>query len=100
MISTSAQTKVEADNARLEGAVRMAIDDIDKTLMRKTAREGLVCSLKCYDAAGQQGSAESLQQCVQSCEQPHQKANAVVRQVRWCIITTFSIPAESLIIAI
>jgi Eukaryotic protein of unknown function (DUF842) len=89
MISPAAQAKVEADNARLEGSVRMAIDDIDKTLMRKTAREGLVCSLKCYDAAGQQGSAESLQQCISTCEQPHQRANAIVRQVRWTVVWFF-----------
>jgi Eukaryotic protein of unknown function (DUF842) len=64
MISPAAQAKVEGYNAQLEDAVRMTIDDIDKTIMRKTAREGLVCSLKCYDVAGQQGSPESLRQCL------------------------------------
>jgi Eukaryotic protein of unknown function (DUF842) len=88
MISPATQAKVEADNARLEGAVRVAIDEIDKVLMRPIAKNGLTCSLKCYDAAGQQGSSEALQHCVQNCEQPHQRANSVVRQV-WLAIFLF-----------
>ena len=81
MVSASSQAKVEADNARLEGAVRITIDEIDKTIMRKTAKASLVCSLQCYETAGQHSSSDTLQQCIHTCEQPHQQANAIVRQV-------------------
>ena len=85
MVSAATQAKVEADNSRLEGAVRVAIDEIDKVLMRPIAKRGLQCSLKCYDTAGSHGTSDVLQQCVQTCEQPHQKANAIVRQVCFCV---------------
>ena len=82
MVSAATQAKVEADNARLEGAVRVVMDEIDKVLMRPVAKKGLQCALKCYDTLAQHGTSDALQQCVQNCEQPHQKANAIVRQVR------------------
>ena len=50
--------------------------------MRPVAKKGLQCALKCYDTLAQHGTSDALQQCVQNCEQPHQKANAIVRQVR------------------
>ena len=86
MVSAATQAKVEADNSRLEGAVRVAIDEIDKVLMRPIAKKGLQCSLKCYDTIGQHGTSDALQHCVQTCEQPHQKANAIVRQVCYSTI--------------
>lgn len=86
MVSAATQAKVEADNSRLEGAVRVAIDEIDKVLMRPIAKKGLQCSLKCYDTIGQHGTSDALQHCVQTCEQPHQKANSIVRQVCYSTI--------------
>jgi hypothetical protein len=82
MASPDLQAKANALNARLEGEAKLVVDDIERTLLRPVARGSYACVVKCYDDAGKNGSAESLDHCSRQCQQPYQIANNVVQQVR------------------
>jgi len=81
MASPAAQAKAQALNAKLEGEARVAIDDIDKSFMRKLARKSYACAVQCYDKAGTSGASEALEHCVQQCQVPHQQANNYLQNV-------------------
>lgn len=48
MATSAAQTKAQALNAKLEGAARETIDDIEKQHLRKVARKAFTCAIACY----------------------------------------------------
>jgi hypothetical protein len=83
MASPAAQAKAQALNAKLETEARFMLDELDKKNLRNVARESHVCALKCYDTAGSSGSPEALEQCVRTCQNPHQQANAYVQNVSY-----------------
>jgi hypothetical protein len=83
MATPAAQAKAQALNAKLETEARFMLDELDKKNLRNVARESHVCALKCYDTAGSSGSPEALEQCVRTCQNPHQQANAYVQNVSY-----------------
>jgi hypothetical protein len=83
MASPAAQAKAQALNAKLEAEARIALDELDKKHLRGVARESHVCALKCYDKAGSTGAPEALEQCVRTCQIPHQQGNAYVQNVSY-----------------
>ena len=81
MVSPPAQAKITDANERWALAVRMAVIEVDKAVLRKIAQKTISCSLRCYDTAGQVSSDNALQQCTRTCNKPHLQANALLRQV-------------------
>lgn len=79
MATPAGQAKAQALNTKLEGEARIAIDAIDRQFLRKEGRRFHSCAVKCYDTRGT--TSEALEACVQNCELPHRKANAIVQQV-------------------
>ena len=86
MASPDLQAKANALNARLEGEAKVAVDDIERNLLRPVARGAYACVVKCYDNAGKNGSSEALEQCSRQCQTPYQMANNVVQQVGTCLV--------------
>jgi Eukaryotic protein of unknown function (DUF842) len=82
MATPAGQAKAQALNSKLENEARAVIDDLDRSHMRKVARESLACSMKCYDKAGKTGTSQALEMCVNKCQVPHRQADAMVQQVR------------------
>jgi Eukaryotic protein of unknown function (DUF842) len=82
MASPAAQAQAQALNAKLEAQARIAIDEIERSQMRKIARSSHVCATACYDKAGTSGPADALEACVHNCQMPAQQANAYVQSVR------------------
>mmetsp|Transcript_19674 Transcript_19674/g.24815 ORF Transcript_19674/g.24815 Transcript_19674/m.24815 type:complete len:154 (+) Transcript_19674:58-519(+) len=80
MASPDLQAKANTLNAKLEGEARIVIDDIERNLLRPVARNAYACVVKCYDSAGKNGSAETLDNCSRQCQNPYQMANNVVQQ--------------------
>mmetsp|Transcript_19951 Transcript_19951/g.24617 ORF Transcript_19951/g.24617 Transcript_19951/m.24617 type:complete len:152 (-) Transcript_19951:826-1281(-) len=80
MASPDLQAKANALNARLEGAAKIVVDEIERSLLRPVARNAYACVVKCYDDAGQNGSVEAIDHCSQRCQAPYQMANNVVQQ--------------------
>jgi Eukaryotic protein of unknown function (DUF842) len=82
MASPAAQAQAQALNSKLEAQARIAIDEIEKSQMRKIARASHLCAAACYDKAGTTGPADALEACVHNCQMPAQQANAYVQSVR------------------
>lgn len=80
MSSPALQAKAQALNAKMEGEARGMLDQIEKTAIRKVARKGVECVLKCYDKAGTSGAGDVLENCVQNCQMPSKNANQLVQQ--------------------
>eukprot|EP00525_Craspedostauros_australis_P011601 CAMPEP_0198114870 /NCGR_PEP_ID=MMETSP1442-20131203/6118_1 /TAXON_ID= /ORGANISM="Craspedostauros australis, Strain CCMP3328" /LENGTH=358 /DNA_ID=CAMNT_0043772269 /DNA_START=74 /DNA_END=1153 /DNA_ORIENTATION=+ len=80
MSSPALQAKANGLNAKMEGAAGEVLDEIDRHHIRKLARASFVCATKCYDKAGTKGPADVLQNCVQQCQLPFQRGNALVQQ--------------------
>ena len=81
MSSPDLQAKANAQNARMEGAARIVIDDIERNQVRSIARTAFDCVVKCYDIAGTSGSQEVIDQCSRDCQAPYQMAHGVLQQV-------------------
>ena len=81
MSSSEAQNKANALNVRMQGEAGKVLDEIEKTILRKIARESYACALKCYDKAGKTGPSDQLDQCTRNCQVPHQQASSYVQNV-------------------
>lgn len=97
MSNPAVQAKAQALNAKLEAEARIAIDELEKKHLRKSAREAYACSVKCYDKAGATGPADVLENCVRQCQVPHQQANGLMQNVRLhtCWVSSFPPPKKS-----
>lgn len=80
MASPDLQAKANQLNARMEGEAKVALDEIEKTLLRPIARNSYACVLQCYDDAGQNGSSAQIDQCSRQCQVPYQASNQIVQQ--------------------
>jgi hypothetical protein len=81
MASPDLQAKANALNSKLEGEAKIAVDDIERNLLRPVARSAYACVVKCYDDAGTNGSSEALEGCSRNCQNPYQISNNIVQQV-------------------
>ena len=79
MASPALQAKAQALNAKIEAAATGVLDELERTSVRKVARKGLECVLKCYDKAGTTGPNDALQNCSANCQMPSQQANQLVQ---------------------
>jgi hypothetical protein len=82
MASSAVQTKANALNAKMEGQASAMLEDIERNLLRKVARESFSCAVKCYDKAGSSGPSEMLENCARNCQAPYQQGTALVQNVR------------------
>ncbi len=80
MASAELQARANELNARMEGEAKLAIEDIDKNLVRSIARNSYACVVKCYDDAGKAGSSEQIEQCSRKCQAPYQMSHNIVQQ--------------------
>jgi len=67
----------EADQLRLQTAASTTIGGIESSLLQPIQKKSFLCSAACFDSVE---SPESLQNCVQTCQQPPTFANQVVQQ--------------------
>lgn len=81
MSNPAMQAKAQALNAKMEGEARVVLDEIERTVLRKKAKESYQCVVKCFDKAGTTGPSEVLEQCARNCQIPYQRANAFVQEV-------------------
>jgi hypothetical protein len=82
MSSSAMQAKANALNAKIEGEAGVVLENIEKNLLRKVARESFSCAVKCYDKAGSTGPPEALENCARNCQVPYQQAQGLVQNVR------------------
>ena len=82
MASAAIQAQANALNAKMEGEASKMLDEIERSWMRKVARQSFACAVKCYDKAGTSGPAESLESCTRNCQAPYQQSSNLVQQVR------------------
>mmetsp|Transcript_12609 Transcript_12609/g.14800 ORF Transcript_12609/g.14800 Transcript_12609/m.14800 type:complete len:154 (+) Transcript_12609:94-555(+) len=80
MASPDLQAKANALNARMEGQAKIAIDEVERTLLRTIARDSYTCVVSCYDKAGTKGPSEQLEHCSRECQAPNQMAHNTVQQ--------------------
>lgn len=80
MASPDLQAKANQLNARMEGEAKVALDSIEKNLLRPIARTAYACVVKCYDDAGKVAPTEQIEQCSRQCQHPFQLANNIVQQ--------------------
>lgn len=80
MSSQQLQAKAQALNSKMEAEARSVLDEIERTEVRKVARNGVECVLKCYDKAGTTAAGDVLENCVQNCQMPSKQANQMVQQ--------------------
>jgi hypothetical protein len=80
MASPDLQAKANQLNARMEGEAKVALDEIERTLLRPIARNSYACVLKCYDDAGLKGSSAQIDQCSRQCQGAYQQSNNIVQQ--------------------
>jgi len=80
MASPDLQAKANALNARMEGQAKIAIDEVERTMLRTIARGSYACVVNCYDKAGSKGPAEQLEHCSRECQSPNQIAHNTVQQ--------------------
>eukprot|EP00980_Cylindrotheca_fusiformis_P022810 scaffold9783_cov113-Cylindrotheca_fusiformis.AAC.3 len=81
MASQEAQNRANALNAKIEAEAGIVLDDLEKNLLRKIARESFACAVKCYDKAGNTGPQQALEQCARSCQNPYQQSTNLVQNV-------------------
>lgn len=81
MSSASMQAKANALNQRMESEAAAVLEDIERNLLRKVARESFACAVKCYDKAGSTGPSEVLEGCARNCQVPYQQSSALVQNV-------------------
>ncbi len=80
MSSADLQARANQLNARMEGAAKVALDEIEKALIRPIARNSYACVLKCYDDAGKTAPQEQIEHCSRQCQAPYQMAHNIVNQ--------------------
>mmetsp|Transcript_15677 Transcript_15677/g.39437 ORF Transcript_15677/g.39437 Transcript_15677/m.39437 type:complete len:153 (+) Transcript_15677:80-538(+) len=80
MASAAIQAQANALNAKMEGEASKMLDDIERSWMRKVARQSFACAVKCYDKAGTSGPAESLESCTRNCQAPYQQSSNLIQQ--------------------
>lgn len=80
MASPELQAKAQELNARIEGAAKIGIDEIERTYMRPLARRSYQCAVDCYDKAGSKGPSEQLEHCTRQCQIPYQQGNQIFQQ--------------------
>jgi len=78
-MSADMQARANALNAKMEGEAAKVMDDIERNMLRKVARESFACAVKCYDKAGTSGSSEALDSCARNCQVPYQQASSLVQ---------------------
>lgn len=81
MSSPAMQARAQALNAKMEGEARVVLDEIERTVLRKKAKESYQCVVKCFDKAGTTGASEVLEFCSRNCQVPYQRANQFVQEV-------------------
>jgi len=81
MASPELQAQAQALNAKMQGAAAIAIDELEKSIIRPIARQSHVCVVKCYDTAGKRGSSEELDICSRKCQSPYLDAQNIIQQV-------------------
>lgn len=81
MSNPAMQAKAQALNAKMEGEARVVLDEIERTVLRKKAKESYQCVVKCFDKAGTTGPSEVLESCARNCQVPYQRANQFVQEV-------------------
>lgn len=81
MSNPAMQAKAQALNAKMEGEARIVLDDIERNVLRKKAKESYQCVVKCFDKAGTTGTSEALEACARNCQVPYQRANQFVQEV-------------------
>jgi Skp family chaperone for outer membrane proteins len=78
MSSSAMQAKAQALNTKMEAEARALINDIEMNTIRKIARKGIECTLKCFDKAGNTGASDVLQNCANQCQFPNQQAGQLL----------------------
>ena len=82
-MSASMQVRASGLNAKMEAEASGVLDEIERTLLRKVARESFSCAVKCYDKAGSTGPSEVLEGCARNCQAPYQQSSALVQNVSY-----------------
>lgn len=82
MSSSGMQARANALNAKMEGEAGKVLEDIERNLLRKVARESFSCAVKCYDKAGSTGPSNALEHCARNCQVPYQQSQQLVQNVR------------------
>eukprot|EP00429_Kryptoperidinium_foliaceum_P052475 CAMPEP_0176079494 /NCGR_PEP_ID=MMETSP0120_2-20121206/39760_1 /TAXON_ID=160619 /ORGANISM="Kryptoperidinium foliaceum, Strain CCMP 1326" /LENGTH=136 /DNA_ID=CAMNT_0017413253 /DNA_START=30 /DNA_END=441 /DNA_ORIENTATION=+ len=72
-MSADMQARANALNAKMEGEAAKVMDDIERNMLRKVARESFACAVKCYDKAGTSGSSEALDSLLETAKSPTSK---------------------------
>jgi Eukaryotic protein of unknown function (DUF842) len=75
------QVRANALNTKMEGEASKVLDDLERSLLRKVARESFSCAVKCYDKAGTTGASEALETCARNCQVPYQQSSVLVQNV-------------------
>jgi len=84
------QARANALNAKLEAEASKVLDDLERNLLRKVARESFACAVKCYDKAGASGSADALEACTRNCQAPYQQSSVLVQNVSYDLFPRWS----------
>lgn len=82
MSSAAMQARATALNAKMEGEAAAMLETIERSQLRKIARESFACAVRCYDKAGTSGPSDVLENCARNCQVPYQQATALVQNVR------------------
>lgn len=81
MSNAALQARANALNQRMEAEASAVLEDIERNLLRKVARDSFVCAVKCYDTAGSTGPSDILETCTRNCQMPYQQSSALVQNV-------------------
>lgn len=81
MSNAAIQARANALNQKMEGEASAVLEDIERNLLRKVARESFACAVKCYDKAGATGPSDVLEACARNCQMPYQQSSAMVQNV-------------------
>jgi hypothetical protein len=82
MASPAVQAKANALNGKMEAEAGSVLDSIERTMIRKVARQSFQCAVDCYDKAGTTGNAETLDACARNCQAPYKQVQQLVQNVR------------------
>mmetsp|Transcript_9648 Transcript_9648/g.13659 ORF Transcript_9648/g.13659 Transcript_9648/m.13659 type:complete len:142 (-) Transcript_9648:514-939(-) len=80
MASPDLQARAQALNSKMEGAAKLAIDEIEKTLIRPLAKLSYKCVVECYEKAGSTQPSEQLDHCAKQCQAPYQLSHNIIQQ--------------------
>jgi len=85
MASPDLQARAQELNSKMEGRANIVIDEIERDLLRPSARNAYGCVVNCYDKAGKSGPSAQLEECSRNCQNPYQYAHSVVQHVSFRI---------------